>query len=231
MKNWLWIAMLLMFFACGNNPGEQEGSAETVAGMVGDTGFAPEVMTYIQTITDLDCKIYTVISNAALENESGKYVDEIRVLRKEKQAVIDKILAINSDSTFVGAVREAVHKLGISDQFCPELNAPENGKASNGIPAESRNIREDAGKLAELNCRIMTAYKQVESNPANDQDKKALQSLLNQKHQFFMQLVQRYGKVIIKDEFFRKMLMEAQNEQCDYMNELRAAGRINSNSL
>lgn len=231
MKNWLLIALFMMLVACGNNAGKQKETAGNVAGMVGDTGFTTEVTAFIQTISDLDCKIYTIISNVDGAEGGAKFVDEIRALRKEKQAVLDKILAINSDSAFVGAVRDAVRALETSDQFCPELSTPENGNSNQRVPVESRNIREDAGKLAELNCRIITAYKQVESNPANEDHKKALQSLLNQKRQFFSQLIERYGKVIVKDEFFRKMLMEAQNEKCDYMNEMRAAGRINSLAL
>lgn len=227
MKKWSLVALLTVLFACGSNSGKQEESANIMAGMLGDTVFTPEIQTYIQTLSDLDCKMYTLIVESTTVDDAVDGREEFNKLRQQKKEIIEKIRAINADSTFMNAVRLSLHNLNIDDQHCRQAESSVVADQSVSATLESLNIREDAGKLAELNCKIMDAHKRVDANPGKSEMDAALRALVREKRSMLQKLMKLYGNEIMHDAFFQKMVWESQNKTCNFTNELKDDGRFN----
>ncbi|MFO7722263.1 MAG: hypothetical protein R6V49_03475 [Bacteroidales bacterium] len=228
MRTLMAFVMALTLLSCGQRNG-QEGAANEDKTAADEQGFTMDERVLIDQVSDLDCRLYTLYAQAFGEPESPEVVAEIKSLREEKRVLIGKIMEMNSDSLHLTAVRDELKRLSDLDDYCPELkkfDTSESKGDKDGVPVKSLQISDDAAKLARMNCRILQAHLKLEENQADAEAKKHLSQLLQSKRIFLNQLMLMYGHDILRDESFRAMVMDVQDQECQYRTELKKHNRM-----
>jgi hypothetical protein len=228
MKTLLVFIIALMLFGCGQR-NSQDVAAKDDKAATDEKGFTVEERAFIEQISDLDCRLFTLYGKTFGDPESPELAEEIKGLRNEKRALIEKIMEINNDSLHLNAVREELRNLRDKEEYCPELrklDAREGKSDKNGVPVKSLQIGEDAGKLARMNCRIMNAHLKLEETPGDREAQKQLDQLLMNKRTFINQLILMYGNDILRDEGFRTTVMDIQDQECQYRTALKKHNRM-----
>lgn len=230
MKKLSLLLLIFVFVSCGDrNRGESD--AEIADLEQTDDVFTQDVQEYIVELSDLDCRLYTLLTEAMGKKEYEQYQDQILELRNEKRSIIEKITSLNSDSAHLAAVNLEIKRLSEQEDYCPGLKAlqvRENPTDPNGVPAKPLHIRDDAEKLADMNCRIMEAHKKVDPTRSKRVETPELRKLLSEKRAFLNELMVMYGPEVISGEMFRMLVLEAQEKSCNYVGELKAAESLSA---
>lgn len=229
MKKLFLIFMVYGLISCGGqSTDDQESPDQDVA----DTAFiiTPEVMKYIQEISDIDCRLFTLYTEAMGKKAYDKHQEQIIELRDEKRRITSEIIRLNPDSSHLAAVHQEIKRLSEQEEYCPalkDIQVKDNPASQSGVPSKTLHIREDAEKLADMNCKIMYAYKKLDPDKSKKEQDPQIKKLLTEKRSFLNELMVMYGHEVITGEMFRMMVLDVQEEKCNYAAEIRAADRYN----
>lgn len=195
--------------------------------------FIEKTRDIIREISELECKLLTLYAEER-NNDNGKPVNpEIRQLRDEKIRLIEVVLQDNPDSIQIQAFQKELQALRNAEDYCPEykkLMMQKKKAGKNGVTDHQAKIRDDAEELAAINCRILQTRKKIEEGQGSIENKKELRKLTDEKWRFFDRIMLIYGQNIMKDTFFRKLVTEAQEKNCNYHKEVSSLKRDGSTS-
>ncbi len=209
----IWVlAMVLVLFSCKGKK-EQNQQAEVVA--AGET-LSEEQMIYIQTLTSLDCEIYTRITEVLLKSPDAQKDSVIRRLRTKRIELLGGVTTVFPDSMAMARFRDELDRIHNSEDFCPALKSMQKDSLGAAASSKELNINEDARKLAVLNCRILAADTDLKNRAGNKRASEALKKLRAEKRMLMSALVAAYGPEILNDKSFRASVNAVQDSDCNY---------------
>ena len=227
MKKLILVLIVFSLISCGGQRADDHGTTENDEAS-GEISISPEVMKHIQELSDLDCRLFTLYTEAMGKKAYDKHQDQIVQLRDEKRRITAEIIRLNPDSAHLAAVHQEIKRLSDQDDYCPvmkELQVKDNPADRSGVPAKALHIKEDAVKLADMNCNIMNAYKKLDPEKSKREQDPQIRKLLTEKRNFLNELMVMYGHEVITGEMFRMMVLEAQEKKCNYAAAIRETGR------
>lgn len=191
---------------------------------------------YVRDIAQIDCKLLIIYTEGINDENKAAYKKEVDSLRREKFRLVELALKDDTDSALRNSYTKQLEDLVESDEYCPGLKKLRRNKDivnMKGVSDKQLKIREDAVKLASLKCKIMQIRKSIQEGSVRDiaAAEQQLEILKNQKWLISNNLVEIYGQNILRDKYFRGLVVEEQNKICDFSKEIRTLHRPDPDDL
>lgn len=232
MKTYLTNMIIIMVIGtlltgCNNKKDKSEQDLDQTIAKQTDQ-FIEKTRDIIREISELECKLLTLYAEER-NNDNGKPVNpEIRQLRDEKIRLIEVVLQDNPDSIQIQAFQKELQALRNAEDYCPEIKKLKTQRENvnkDGIPDQPLKIREFAEKMAVLNCRILQTRKSIQEGTGSRDADRQLQKLIDEKRILFDMIVLIFGQNIISNNYFRELVVEAQEKNCSFSQEVNGMKR------
>jgi len=228
------VLLFVVIFGCKEKKQTESASDATAPEVVDSLGLTPAMRETILELSELDCQLLKLYATPYDQKGEAALINEMKRIQEERSNLLAGLLKNESDSMMFSKVQAELKRLSEEDGYCSgaDLEAISGkGNRPDGVPSEEKNVKADAERLARLNCRLMEAHKALDAQPGNPQFAAKVSSLKHEKQVFFRTLTLNYGARVIHDPFFRKLVFEAQEQECNYNTEIKASGRVPKGAL
>lgn len=223
------IVLIIVALAGCNTKNNTDTPQDATKHSTDSLGLTTEIHASIQELTKLECRLLELYAKPYDKQAESTLIEEMIRIQEQRSAVFAKLMKHEIDSVAFKSIQLELKRISESDEYCGGLDLeskPASNVRKDGSPVGEKNIKEDAGRLANLNCRLMEAHKSLGNKPGDSASIKQVALLKREKQELFRSLALNYGPRVIHDPFFRKLVYEAQEQQCNYNSELKASGRL-----